>query len=107
MLDKVIRGLAAKMAEAALVEAAEDEEKDMIRLVKEPGKEGNRKLNVKITMEFSQGAIIPYYVGRILQATAEAADILPKEMAKLALTFLELSGDYEEETETTITEEDR
>ena len=107
MLDKTMRGLAAKMSKAALVEAAEDEEKDMIRLVKEPGKEGNRKLNVRITMEFSQRAIIPYYVGRILQATAEAADISPKEMAKLALTFLELSGDYEQETETTITEEDK
>ena len=107
MLDKMMRGLAAKMANVVLVEAAEDEEKDMIRLVKEPGKEGNRKLNIRITMEFSQTAIIPYYVGRILQATAETANVSPKEMAKLALTFLELSGDYEEETETTITEEDR
>lgn len=107
MFKDYMKKKAMKMAAAAMLDAAEDDTQDVIKLVKEPGKPGGNNLNVKVHMECSQLAILPYYVGRIIGSAAQAADVSPKEMAKLAVTFLELLDEFCTATNTTIKEEDK
>ena len=105
MFKDYMKKKAMKMAAAAMLEASEDDTRDVIKLVKEPGEPGS--LNVSVHMEYSQPTILPYYVGRIIGSAAQAADVSPKVMAKLAVTFLELSNEFCTATNTTIKEEDR
>ena len=71
MIKDYFKKKAAKLAAITMSEAAEDDTADIIKLVKEPGKAGNTELIVRVHMEYSEAAIIPYYVGRIIAAAAK------------------------------------
>lgn len=90
---------AMKLAGVVLREAARNEEEEKIVLTKAPGNEEGKFLDVRVDIEYTNEGIIPYYVGRILEAAADICGTSPQKIADLSLTFLKLTKEMEGEFE--------
>lgn len=89
MIERIMKGMAVKLATDAMTKAAENEHEDRILLVKHPGKKGQEYLETHVELEFDDEnrAVIPLYVSRIIEAAAHEAGVPYMRMIDLAVAF--------------------
>lgn len=81
-----LRRQAHTLAQALLTSVSESEDEDFIRLTKAPGKKGAESLDIKVDI-YSDIAILPYYVSKVIECAADHAEVSYEEMVELACTF--------------------
>ena len=92
----LLKKIAAELTELVLLTAAEDENEEVIKLVKKPGKKGNRALEISVHTEICNTAALPYYVAKIIESAAKLAGTTPEKMAEHSMTFLKLTKEDKE-----------
>ena len=89
MIERIMKGMAVKLATDAMAKAAENEHEDRILLVKHSGKKGQEVLSthVEIELDDESRAVLPLYVSRIIEAAACEAGVPYMRMVDLAMAF--------------------
>lgn len=81
-----LRKQASSLTQELLTSVAESPDEDYIKLIKAPGKKGADSLNVSVDI-FSEPAILPYYVSKIIECAADHAEVSYEEMLNIVHTF--------------------
>lgn len=98
MIAKLIARL---MVKNIMLEAAGDKKEEMIKLVKKPGKEKSKELEIRVHFECVHARIAIYMV-KLVEAAAEATHVSFDEMIRHIKTSRELMNEIsEEESQTT------
>lgn len=93
MIGKIIAGL---MVRQIMLDAARDEERETIEMVKNPGRKGSNELKINVRSNCSKDRIL-IYLEKIIKSAANATNVSFEEMIKHLTTCHELIDDVSEE----------
>lgn len=100
MIAKLIAGL---MVKNIMLEAASDKDEETIKLIKKPGKNKSKELEIRVRFECVPDRIAIYMV-KLVESAAEATHISFDEMIQHIKTSRELMYEISEEKSQTTRE---
>ena len=99
MIKKIIKGMAVKLVDEVLNRLAESDGEDRILLVRSPGAKGQKYLDIRVELNYEEGAVLPLYVSRIIESAANDVGVSYDRMVDLAGTFRKIVREnYDEES---------